>query len=133
MRASEEKRLQTKLETAEHWLKAVEEDLVEMDVRRRELLQKREERLTQVRELRERLTAKPGSPIRVSEHALLRYAEHTGAFDRRKAEAMLSSKSIQQAASLGNAQDCKVKIGDGMKAIIRNNTVVTVVRYGKRS
>ena len=61
----------------------------------------------------------------VTEHAILRYLERANGVDREEiVAAILSPKTIEQIRTLGSG---KYPIGNGLKAVVKGNTVVSII------
>lgn len=66
----------------------------------------------------ERKLAKAGAEMRVSEHALLRYLERKYSLDL----SQIGADLLKQCSECNG----KYPVGDGLKAVVRDKTIVTV-------
>ena len=65
------------------------------------------------------------SEITVCEHAVIRYLERAMFVDIEEIKAKILTKDLEcQILALGNG---KYPIGNGLKAVVKNNTIITVV------
>lgn len=70
----------------------------------------------------------PRTEFGVSDHAVLRFLERTGRIDLRELhDEILPERAIEQARVLG---DGRYPIGNGLLAVIKGGTVVTVLVHG---
>lgn len=100
---------------AEHDFQAV--------VNRREKLHRE---ITDIKSQISRATAE--API-VSEHAILRFAERCGLIDVKAIVGeILTADTVQRIRQLGSG---KYPIGHGLRAVVKNNVVVTVAGKGE--
>ena len=68
--------------------------------------------------------------FKVSDHALIRYMERRMGLDFDKIREEILSIDLQLAATM--CGDGKYPIGDGMRAVIQNKVVVTVINEGEQ-
>lgn len=123
--AAELKAVEQRLERKRAELSQTEAEVAD-HLRRRQAL---EQEAAALREQRERLLANSEAPV-VSEHAMLRYLERVKGIDLEAVRAEILGDG--RAELIHKLQTCNLPLGGGLRLLVRNRQVVSVVPHGSR-
>jgi hypothetical protein len=115
---TELKGLQSLLKKAEAEADVLDKDII---AKQKEMKQKK----ALIKDLRNKIKSKSSDSIVLTEHAILRYLERSGKIDLDAIKKEILNKNLEaQIRSLGNGV---FPIKDGLKARVKNSSIVTVI------